>query len=258
MPAGQTRDIGPVHRLPPSIRHGAGCASATEELDDMGQDLTVCDSVGGTGKPSGYAVSSGPDDTAAILADCHAKQPIDMQRILVTGNAGAGKTTAAQRLATLLELPYTGLDSIVWKAGWIRTPAPERCEQERQLAERTAWVADGVSDVLLQAADIVLFLDVPRHRCFYQAGLRNLPYLFRSRPGLPERCPEIRIAPTLAKIIWHFPHTMKPRILAHSTRPDQCFIHARTRREMDAAITAIDSLVQHHRGATSSSAGTGR
>jgi hypothetical protein len=75
---------------------------------------------------------------------------------------------------------------------------------------------------------------------------------------LPERCPEIRIAPTLAKIIWHFPHTMKPLILAHSTRPDQCFIHARTRREMDAAITAIDSLVQHHREATSSSADTGR
>ena len=105
-----------------------------------------------------------------------------MQRILVTGNAGSGKTSVAYVLATELNLPYVGLDSIVWKAGWVKTPAHERREKELQIAERASWVVDGVSDILLQAADIVLFLDIPRSRCFYQAFMRNLPYHFRSRP----------------------------------------------------------------------------
>ena len=35
----------------------------------------------------------------------------------------------------------------------------------------------------------------------------------QSRPGLPENCPEWRIAPTLGMIIMNFPDTARPIIL---------------------------------------------
>ena len=44
-----------------------------------------------------------------------------MKRILVTGNAGAGKTTFSKVLAKKTGLPLHCLDSIVWKAGWVKT-----------------------------------------------------------------------------------------------------------------------------------------
>jgi adenylate kinase family enzyme len=162
-----------------------------------------------------------------------------MHRILITGNAGSGKTSVAMALATSLNLQYVGLDNIVWKAGWIRTPRTERREKEIEISQRPSWVVDGVSDILMQKADIILFLDVPRHRCFYRAFFRNLPYLFRSRPGMPERCPEIRIVPTLVRIIWNFPVTVAPRILAESHRGDKRFFRANTQFEIDSAVAAI-------------------
>lgn len=164
-----------------------------------------------------------------------------LRRILVTGNAGAGKTTVAIAMATALDLPYLGLDAIVWRPRWVRTPRLERRQTELQHAVGDSWVVDGVSDVFLEAADAIVFLDVPRRRCFARVARRNLPYLFRSRPGLPENCPEIQIVPTLAKIIWQFPKSMKPRILACArTRPH--FFHIRTAKELDLATAALKAL----------------
>jgi hypothetical protein len=67
------------------------------------------------------------------------------------------------------------------------------------------------------------------------------PYLFRSRPGMPERCPEIQIIPTLARIIWNFPTAVAPRILAQSRRADKRFFRAKTQFDTDSAVIAISA-----------------
>jgi adenylate kinase family enzyme len=146
-----------------------------------------------------------------------------LKRILITGNAGSGKTTLASQLAADTGLPYIGLDSIVWQAGWQKTPRAERIQQELLIADQDAWVVDGVSDVLADAADAIVFLDLPRYVCLYRVFRRNLPYLFRSRLGLPERCPEILILPSLLKIIYLFPKRVRPKILAHKSAGKMLF-----------------------------------
>lgn len=102
---------------------------------------------------------------------------------------------------------------MVWKPGWVKTPAAERRAAEDAIAARPRWVVDGVSRRLGQAADAVVFLDVPRRVCALRCARRSLPYLFRSRPGLPPGCPELRILPTLARILWRFPRDVRPGIL---------------------------------------------
>ena len=163
----------------------------------------------------------------------------DMRRILVTGNAGAGKTSVAHILSTHTNLPCVGLDKVVWKPGWLRTSAVERRASEEAIAKAPCWIVDGVSMVMLQAADTIIFLDYPRHRCFWRALWRNMPHLFRSRPGLPARCPEIRIAPTLVKIIWNFPALVRPRILDACQNDSKRFIHIRTNQELSQFMATL-------------------
>ena len=160
------------------------------------------------------------------------------QRILVTGNAGAGKTTLARDLSERFGLPYVGLDAIVWQPGWVRTPPLQRRRLERAIAAESAWVADGVSAVLMQAADMIVFLDQPRWRCYLRVARRNRSYLWRSRPGLPEDCPELLIAPSLIRLIWRFPQHARPQILRYRESMGR-FIWLRGQAECQRWLAAL-------------------
>lgn len=86
-------------------------------------------------------------------------------RINVTGNAGSGKPTLAQRIASELNMPLIEMDRIIWQPSWQRTPAEVSREKLRQLLSSDSWVLDGVSRMGRQQADLIVFLDVPRRVC---------------------------------------------------------------------------------------------
>jgi adenylate kinase family enzyme len=139
-----------------------------------------------------------------------------MQRVFVTGNAGAGKSTVARSLGKSLGFPVYSLDEIVWQPGWQKTPAAKRAKQINELiGSSNQWVIEGVSNAVLEASDTVIFLDAPRHVCLWRCAKRNRHYLFRSRPDLPEHCPELLIIPQLLRTIWNFPKDVRPGILKH-------------------------------------------
>ncbi|KJY76922.1 hypothetical protein [Vibrio nigripulchritudo] len=135
-------------------------------------------------------------------------------KIHITGNAGSGKTTLASRLGEALDLPVYSLDSVVWKERWVAASKEERTQGENELIGHDHWVIEGVSRLVRDNSDYVVFLDVPRTVCLFRCLKRNLPYLFRSRPELPANCPEIIILPRLLKLIWNFPSLGKPAILS--------------------------------------------
>jgi len=134
-------------------------------------------------------------------------------KIHITGNAGSGKTTLAKKVSIEFDLPLFGLDKVVWRPGWEQTSPDTRNILEKQLISKPSWVIEGVSNQVRHAADITIFLDVPRYKCFARTLRRNLPYLFKSRPELPEKCPEYKILPHLFKIIWNFPDRVRPSII---------------------------------------------
>ncbi|PKL74301.1 MAG: hypothetical protein CVV27_21200 [Candidatus Melainabacteria bacterium HGW-Melainabacteria-1] len=133
-------------------------------------------------------------------------------RIHVTGNAGAGKTTLARKLGAELDLPVIHLDQIVWAPGWKKVSPQERDKALLEITQSDRWLIEGVSAYVRERADLVVFLDVPRHVCIWRCARRNVPYLFKSRPELPPNCPEWRIWPTLLRIIWRFPGLVGERI----------------------------------------------
>ena len=136
-----------------------------------------------------------------------------LKRILVTGNAGSGKSTVSQQLSSLLKIPVYGLDKIVWGPRWQRI-AKQQCQSKLiEILENEQWIIDGVCSQAAVMANVIIFLDMPRRACYWRVIKRNLPYLFKSRPGLPPQCPEILIIGYLVKLIWNFRKSVRPTLL---------------------------------------------
>lgn len=165
-----------------------------------------------------------------------------MKRILITGNAGSGKTRLARQLAQYLSYPVYSLDSIVWQSGWIPTPREKKEKMITELTRKECWVIDGVSYSVQEKADTVIFLDIPRRISFWRVCKRNWRYFFRSRPDLPPNCPEWRIIPTLCKLIWSFPNNVRPGILArmYSENSNQRVFHLRNDRDKSSFLEAVE------------------
>ena len=53
-----------------------------------------------------------------------------MQRVLVMGSSGSGKSTFARRLSEIAGIPFVSLDGLYWKPGWL---APDNAEFEPRL-----------------------------------------------------------------------------------------------------------------------------
>ncbi|MCP4673706.1 MAG: hypothetical protein GY857_20660 [Desulfobacula sp.] len=163
-----------------------------------------------------------------------------MKKILVTGNAGSGKTFISNKLHSITGIQRYCLDSIVWKPEWQVTSTKEKNEKIKKIIENEKWIIDGVSLDVQREADCVIFLDCSRRISFFRTLKRNIPYMFKSRPDLPKNCPEIKIIPKLMAIIWNFPYTVKPLILKNFNQvKKQEIYHLKTRKEVNKFIENI-------------------
>lgn len=135
-------------------------------------------------------------------------------KIHVTGNAGSGKSTLALKISRFMGFPLHALDEIVWKENWIPTSTQERDGKILEIVSKPCWVIDGVSRLAREHADLVVFIDRRPVQCAIRAFRRNIPYLFRPRPGLAQGCTEIRILPYLMKLIFRFNSLARPSILS--------------------------------------------
>ena len=66
-----------------------------------------------------------------------------MQRALVIGIPGAGKSTFSRALAAKTGLPIIHLDTEFWQPDWEITPREQWRVKVAQLLERDAWIMDG-------------------------------------------------------------------------------------------------------------------
>lgn len=142
-----------------------------------------------------------------------------MRRIAIIGNAGGGKSTLAARLAGTLDLPHYALDHIQWQAGWTPTPADEFDRKHRALLHRDSWVIDGFGGMSgieerLNAADTVLFVDLPLWRHYWWALKRQVKSVFRPDPHAPRNCSLLAVTWPLLTMMWDIHRNARPRVVA--------------------------------------------
>jgi adenylate kinase family enzyme len=103
-------------------------------------------------------------------------------RIAVIGATGSGKTTLAQRLGDILDLPVIELDAMHWMPGWTEKPWPEIRSQLDPMTRQDRWVADGnysqVRDQIWPRADTIIWLDFPFLSIFFRLFVRTLKRVF--------------------------------------------------------------------------------
>jgi adenylate kinase family enzyme len=149
------------------------------------------------------------------------------RRIIVTGLAGAGKSTLSVALARRTGLPIVHLDLHFWQPGWTAPSEAHWRRIQREVLAGDEWIADGnyteTLDLRLELADTIVFLDLPWWRCSGRALMRG----FRMPGELPKGCEYSRWERwrdewQLAGRIWHKRHADPDRerqVLAEHGQP---------------------------------------
>jgi adenylate kinase family enzyme len=166
-----------------------------------------------------------------------------VQRVLVIGSGGAGKSTFAAQLAQRTGLPLVHLDREYWRAGWAE---PSKCEwlaKVEELVARERWIMDGnfggTMERRLAACDTVVFLDRSRWLCLWRVLARRMRHRGVARPDMTPGCHERLDASFLAWIL-NYPERSRPKVLRRlsALRPDQRAVVLRNDREMEAFLAS--------------------
>ena len=117
-----------------------------------------------------------------------------MQRVLVIGPCGAGKSTLASALSGRLGLPLFHMDQLNWKPGWVESSKDEIRRKLTAITVADRWIIDGTYGGTLSErlarADQVIYLDYPISLCVRRLLTRISTYRGRARPDMTEGCPE--------------------------------------------------------------------
>ena len=154
-----------------------------------------------------------------------------MQKIIVIGCPGSGKSSFSRRLRALTGLPLFHLDQMNWNAD--RTTVPRAVFRERlELALRqSAWIIDGnygsTLEQRLLACDTVFFLDYPLELCL--EGIRQRRG--KQRSDLPCIEPEDEEDAAFLSFIRAYGQESRPRVLELLEQHPTKEIHIFTGRE---------------------------
>lgn len=139
-----------------------------------------------------------------------------MTKIAVIGSPGAGKSTLARQLGQVLGIEVFHLDALYWKPGWVETPKEEWVEIQKELVIKDSWIIDGnygsTIEIRLQAAEVIIFLDLPRTVCLWRVVKRRFQYAWQRRPDMAEGCPE-KIDWEFLRWVWRFPLDERPGVV---------------------------------------------
>ena len=139
-----------------------------------------------------------------------------MQRVLVIGISGAGKSTFARALADKTGLPLIHLDKEYWQPGWTMTPRGEWRERVAALVAGQRWLMEGnyasSLDLRLPRADTVLWFDYPTAKCLRRVLWRVASTYGQVRPDMGAGCPE-QFDWEFLRFVWSFNRVERPKIL---------------------------------------------
>ena len=167
-----------------------------------------------------------------------------MERVMVIGCGGAGKSTLARRLGEKTGLPVVHLDQIWWEPGnWQHLEKPEFDARLCAEMEKEKWILDGnfnrTIEARLEKCDTVIYLDYPRIVCLKNWLGRVIKNWGRARVDMAQGCAEW-IDPEMAKWIWRFNKQNRKRYYALLRgAKDKQVIILRSRRQAEKFLESL-------------------
>ena len=167
-----------------------------------------------------------------------------MRRVVIVGNAGAGKSMLAREVGQRLNLPIHHLDALFWKPGWVESERAAFTAQVDALAAGDRWVTEGnysrTFPARFRRADTVVWVDLPRTICTRRIFARAFEWRGRTRPDMAPNCPEELPDLKFLRYIWTFPYTIGPKITKAMAAHGEHARLLRLRREHDVAAFVAD------------------
>ncbi len=163
-----------------------------------------------------------------------------MNKVLIIGSCGAGKSIATKNLAKIVNLPIIHLDLHYWKPNWVKSEKNEWFNKVKELCAQPQWIMDGnygsTMDYRLEQADTVIFLLYPRFLCLTGIFKRLLvsPRVDKI-PGCREK-----IDWEFIRYVWTYNKIQAPKIIkkAEKLKDKQIFI-LQNRKQLENLFSDI-------------------
>ncbi|VAW22000.1 hypothetical protein MNBD_ALPHA11-528, partial [hydrothermal vent metagenome] len=137
-----------------------------------------------------------------------------MQRIMIIGGQGAGKTTLALKLGQITNLPVIHIDKFYHFPGWKLRSQKTAFDELEDCANTERWIMDG-DDVRsfsprLKRADFIIYLHVSTLRRVARVIKRSIKSFGKPRVDLPDGCKGRITFDSFKWTIYGYPVLMRP------------------------------------------------
>ena len=168
-----------------------------------------------------------------------------MDKIVIIGSPGAGKSTLARKLGRKLQIPVVHLDRKFWLPGWIEKPRNTRIEILEKIVRKKQWIIEGTylssSEPRLNAADTIIFLDIDPATCLQRIIKRHFECQDQHRHDLKEGCHDKLTLIRILKVLV-FPirgrRTLNKKLSNYKSKH---IIRLRSTIEVEAFLTQLES-----------------
>jgi adenylate kinase family enzyme len=168
-----------------------------------------------------------------------------MQRILVMGSSGSGKSTFARQLSGITGIPVVSIDALFWKPGWVESDRAEFRERLAEVTRQPRWIMDGNytsawGELRRDVSDTVIWFDLPRAICMMGILTRIAKSYGQVRPEMAPGCPE-KIDFEFFRYVWTYRKKQRPTLVAffEGLRPDQTFVTFTNRAQADRYLSDL-------------------
>lgn len=150
-----------------------------------------------------------------------------INRIVVIGNAGGGKTRISQRLGESYHLPVTHVDAIQFEENLKIRKNSDSIAALSLIENQSKWVIDGFGPLEMienrfRMADKIVLIDLPLWRHYFWVFKRQLSFFWSRRPEMPKSCNEnswshfMKVLDSMEKMN----RLMRPELLRILQRPE--------------------------------------
>lgn len=154
------------------------------------------------------------------------------QRIAIIGLPGSGKSTFANKLGNIFDIPVYHLDKHMWAGSGKKRDKNEFLSIQKEMVEKELWIIEGCSistlEMRFSQADTVIYFQLPRLTCLWRV-FKRLFIRDKSDTG----CANV-VNLKLLKYIWNFENKKRERIEEFKKKyPQVDFIVFKNSREAE-------------------------
>ncbi len=171
-----------------------------------------------------------------------------MKKVAVFGNTGGGKSTLSKKLAEITDLPLYVLDKIEYEAGGKKVDYQDYRKTHDRILESDRWIVDGFGCLetvwmRLEAADTLIYVDLPLPRHFFWVSKRLIKGLFQNPEGWPENSPILKSSLNSYQVLMacHKKLTPKYREYVSQAKETKDVYHLKSVKSISQFLAAIES-----------------